>query len=74
MTHAFGSKFVPYVDLDIAASSRLFYTCVDQVVETVWGEKKKKKEEEEKKKIVVPDNLMTKNTLAHVGLAALRYC
>lgn len=29
---------------------------------------------EEKKKIVVPDNLMTKNTLAHVGLAALRYC
>jgi len=45
MTHAFGSKFVPYVDLDIAASSHLFYTCVDQVVETVWGEKKKKKED-----------------------------
>lgn len=46
MTHAFGSKFVLYVDLDIA-SSHLFYTCVDQVVETVWGEKKKEKKKED---------------------------
>ncbi|KYM96425.1 hypothetical protein ALC62_12931 [Cyphomyrmex costatus] len=66
MTHAFGSEFVPYVDLDIAASSRLFYTCVDQVVETAWGRKEEEEEEDEeekrRKRIAVPDNLMTKNT------------
>lgn len=74
MTHAFGSEFVPYVDLDIAASSRLFYTCMDQVVETVWGRKEEEEGEKRRKKIVVPDNLMTKNSIVHVGLAELRYC
>lgn len=74
MTHAFGSKFVSCIDLDIVTSSRLFYTCVDQVMATVWGEKKKEEKKRKKKKVVVPDNLMTKNTLVHVGLAALRYC
>lgn len=73
MTHAFGGKFVPYIDLDIVASSRLFYTCVDQVVETVWGRKEEEGEKRRKKR-VVPDNLMTKNTIVHVGLAELRYC
>lgn len=35
-----------------------------------YGEKRRRR----KKKMVVPDNLMTKNRLVHVGFAALRYC
>jgi len=46
---------------------------MDQVVETVWG-RKEEEGEKRRKKIVVPDNLMTKNSIVHVGLAELRYC
>lgn len=65
MTHAIGSEFTPYVDLDIglvACSTRARIRWCD-------GEAKKRKWK--KWKLTVPDDLMTKNAFVHVGRVAL---
>lgn len=58
MTHAIGSEFTPYVDLDIG-----LVACSTRARIRWCGGEAKKRKWKKKWKLTVPDDLMTKNAL-----------